>query len=94
MILLRREHPDLQRPFKLPFGYTIPILAMLFCVVLLISTTLDAWITYLIWLIIGGLIFALYSRHHVDFEQASTQDENLGERDGEGAPEQSVGSHG
>ncbi|MFD1125438.1 APC family permease [Lentilactobacillus raoultii] len=74
VILLRKEQPDLERPFKLPFKYTIPILAMLFCVILLVSTSLDAWITYFVWLIIGGIIFTLYSRHHIDFEQVKSED--------------------
>lgn len=76
VILLRREQPNIERPFKLPFGYTIPILAMIFCAVLLVSTTLDAWITYLVWLVIGGLIFIFYSRHHIDFEQVASGDED------------------
>lgn len=80
VVLLRREQPNLERPFKLPLGYTIPVLAMVSCLVLLVSTTLDAWITYLIWLVVGGLIFILYSRHHVDFEQATPEDDNSSDK--------------
>lgn len=64
VIIMRRKHPDLKRPFKVPGGVVIPVLSMIVCVVLLVNISVSAWITYLIWLIIGILIYAFYGRKH------------------------------
>lgn len=65
VILLRKQYPDLPRPFIVPGGKTIPILAMVICVVLLITISKEAWLSYIAWLIFGCLIYVVYSRHHV-----------------------------
>lgn len=66
VILLRKQHPDLERPFKLPFGYTIPVLSLLVCIFLLINTAASAWIVYLGWMVIGLIVYLLYSRTHIN----------------------------
>ena len=65
VILLRKEYPKIERPFKLPFGYTIPILSILVCGFLLMNTSKSAWVIYLGWILIGAIIYILYSRFHI-----------------------------
>lgn len=70
VILLRRQRPDLKRPFRVPFGYTIPILSMIVCAFLLFNLPLSAYLNYAGWLVIGLLIYMFYSVKHVDLEQS------------------------
>ncbi|WP_251920452.1 APC family permease [Ligilactobacillus salivarius] len=72
VILLRKQQPDLPRPFKVPFGNILPILSIVVCVVLMINITLPAWISYFIWLGIGLLFYLGYSVRHVDVNQEHT----------------------
>lgn len=72
VILLRKQQPDLPRPFKVPFGNILPILSIIVCVVLMINITLPAWISYFIWLGIGLLFYLGYSVRHVDVNQEHT----------------------
>lgn len=69
VVLLRRQQPDLPRPFKIPFGNVIPILSMVICVVLLINISLNAWLSYFGWLAIGLCLYFFYSRKYVDINQ-------------------------
>lgn len=62
VILLRRQHPDLNRPFKVPFGNVLPILSILICLVLMLNITLEAWLTYGTWLLVGVVFYFIYSR--------------------------------
>lgn len=65
VMLLRKQYPELPRPFVVPGGKVIPILAMLICVVLLVTISIEAWFSYLIWLGCGGVLYLAYSRKHV-----------------------------
>lgn len=69
VILLRRQHPNLSRPFRVPFGYTIPILSMIVCAFLLFNLPLNAFINYAGWLFIGLMMYLTYSVRHVDADQ-------------------------
>ena len=62
VILLRRQHPDLNRPFKIPFGYLVPTLSILICLLLLGNITATAWLTYGAWLLAGVVFYFAYSR--------------------------------
>lgn len=75
VILLRRQQPDLERPFKVPFGYTIPILSMIVCAFLLFNLPLNAYLNYAGWLVIGAVIYLLYSVRHVDPLQSIDDDQ-------------------
>ncbi|WP_300560577.1 amino acid permease [Companilactobacillus sp.] len=74
VILLRRQHPDLERPFKVPFGYVIPIASMIVCILLLANLPLNAWLNYAGWLLIGLLMYAFYSVKHIDAENSMKVD--------------------
>lgn len=77
VILLRRQQPDLERPFKVPFGYTIPILSMIVCAFLLFNLPLNAYLNYAGWLAIGLVIYLAYSVRHVDPLQNGALDDGI-----------------
>lgn len=66
VIIMRYKYPELHRPFKVPFGNTIPILSIIICIVLLVSISLNAWLTYLAWIVIGLIVYFTYSLRHAD----------------------------
>lgn len=71
VIVLRYKQPDLPRPFKTPFSPLIPLLGMAFCIYLMISLPLITWLRFLIWLIIGMIVYFNYSRHHSQLAASS-----------------------
>ena len=64
VLILRRTHPDLPRPFRTPFTPLFPILGAAFCLLLAVSLPWQTWVAFGIWLAIGLLIYFGYSRRH------------------------------
>lgn len=64
VIVLRKRQPDLPRPFKNPFGYTLPILGILSCGALMMFLPIVTWIRFVGWLAIGMVIYFAYSYRH------------------------------
>jgi basic amino acid/polyamine antiporter, APA family len=62
--IMRRTHPDQPRPFKTPLVPLVPILGMIWNFAMMYSLGIDNWIRLIVWLIIGQIVFFLYSRHH------------------------------
>lgn len=60
VVVLRRTKPELERPFKVPFVPIIPILSVVFCLFLMVSLPILTWIRFVVWLVIGFLIYFLY----------------------------------
>ena len=64
--ILRYRYPELKRPFKVPFGNVIPTCSIIICIVLLVSISLKAWATYLVWIALGLIVYFCYSLKHAD----------------------------
>ncbi|MGG1575688.1 amino acid permease [Fictibacillus sp. NRS-1165] len=62
VIVLRKTHPNLERAFKAPFVPVLPILTVLFCGYLMFSLPSITWISFVIWIVIGLLVYFLYAR--------------------------------
>ncbi|MGB6458406.1 MAG: amino acid permease C-terminal domain-containing protein, partial [Candidatus Acidiferrum sp.] len=56
--------PDRQRGFRVPFVPFVPILSVITCLILMASLTLENWIRFFVWMVIGLVIYLLYSRKH------------------------------
>ncbi len=61
VITLRIRQPEMIRPFKVPFGYVIPILGALSVSGLAYFLSNETWIRFLIWQTIGIFIYFGYS---------------------------------
>ncbi|RUT33387.1 amino acid permease [Paenibacillus zeisoli] len=57
IIILRKARPDLQRSFRVPWVPVIPLLAIIFCGYLLFSLPLVTWEAFLIWMVIGLVVY-------------------------------------
>jgi APA family basic amino acid/polyamine antiporter len=65
VLVLRKKHPDLPRPFKVPFMPYVPILGIILCITLISFLPMIAWIGFFLWLVIGLFIYFSYSRKNI-----------------------------
>lgn len=64
VIVLRKTHPDWERPFKTPFVPLIPLLGMLTCLILMVSLGWASWARLAVWILIGLAVYFLYGRRN------------------------------
>lgn len=69
--VMRRSHPHINRPFKTPMVPLVPILAILFSSVLIISLSGWTLLRLVVWLAIGLIIYFTYSRKHSKVQLAN-----------------------
>jgi APA family basic amino acid/polyamine antiporter len=62
--VMRRTHPDLVRPFRVPWVPVVPLLGMLSCMLLMCSLPPENWLRLFLWCLVGLVIYALYGRRH------------------------------
>lgn len=62
VMVLRWKSPEIPRPFKTPLMPVIPILAIIFCSLLIIALPLLTQVRFLIWLSFGLIIYYFYGR--------------------------------
>ncbi|AHE68418.1 amino acid permease [Legionella oakridgensis] len=62
VIILRYTRPDLPRPFKTPFMPYVPILGIVSCVYLIFNLPWFTMLRFIIWMMIGMLIYFTFSR--------------------------------
>ncbi len=61
VIMLRRTHPDMPRPFRMPFGTLFAWLGMISCGALIAFLPFETHIRFIIWLAVGMVIYFGYS---------------------------------
>jgi basic amino acid/polyamine antiporter, APA family len=71
--VMRRTHPELNRPFKTPLVPLVPVLAILFSTVLILGLSRMTQLRLIIWLIIGLAIYFGYGRRHSKVQAAQAQ---------------------
>ena len=64
VLIMRRTHPDANRPFRAPFVPLVPILGIATCLVLMFSLPVVNWLRLVVWLAIGLAIYFSYGRTH------------------------------
>ena len=62
VLVLRKTRPDLPRPFRVPGGPVIPVLAVVSSLGIMLSLPIDTWIRLFVWLGIGLVVCFAYSR--------------------------------
>jgi basic amino acid/polyamine antiporter, APA family len=68
--VMRRTHPDINRPFKTPLVPLVPILSILFSGALIVFLSPATQIRLVVWLVIGLVIYFTYGRKHSKVQQA------------------------
>ena len=64
VLIMRRTHPEVYRPFRAPLGSIVPILGILCCLLLMFSLPVENWYRLAIWLVIGLVIYFSYGIRH------------------------------
>ncbi|WP_084957800.1 amino acid permease [Thermoactinospora rubra] len=64
VMLLRRTRPDLPRAFRTPFMPVVPILSVLACVYLMLNLPVETWLRFLIWMVVGVVLYFAYGYWH------------------------------
>ncbi|GAB3715645.1 amino acid permease [Amycolatopsis oliviviridis] len=64
VMVLRKTRPDLPRAFRVPWVPVIPILAILACLWLMLNLTVLTWLRFIAWMVLGVVIYFVYSRRH------------------------------
>jgi basic amino acid/polyamine antiporter, APA family len=76
VLVLRRTHPQIERPFRVPHVNVIAGLGLLSALGLMATLPIDTWIRLGIWLVIGLTIFFTYARSHTKEEFAALAQES------------------
>jgi len=70
VLVLRITKPDMPRPFRTPFSPLFPVLGVLSCGALMAFLPSLTWLRFVIWLVIGLIVYFVYSMHHSRLAQA------------------------
>jgi APA family basic amino acid/polyamine antiporter len=62
--VLRKKRPDLPRGFRVPLSPWLPWLSALICLFLMVNLTLETWLRFLVWMLLGFAIYYLYGKSH------------------------------
>ncbi len=74
VLIMRKIHPEANRPFRAPFVPLVPVLGILTCLLLMFSLPEENWIRLFVWLLIGFVIYFSYGRKHsIMFKLANGQ---------------------
>ncbi len=64
VMIMRRTHPDMPRPYKTPFVPVVPILGILVCFSMMYFLDPLTWVRMIVWLVVGFIVYFGYSRYH------------------------------
>ena len=72
VLILRKTAPDVPRPFKVPLCPWFPLAGILICAILIafsLRTLKTSSIYFLLWIVVGVLIYAFYGYHQKRLEE-------------------------
>ncbi|MDQ4007762.1 MAG: amino acid permease [Actinomycetota bacterium] len=72
VIVLRRTRPELPRAFRTPLVPLVPIAAALICLYLMLNLTGETWVRFLVWMVLGFVVYFVYGRGHSRLGREST----------------------
>jgi basic amino acid/polyamine antiporter, APA family len=75
--VLRRQRPELNRPFRTPWVPFVPMMGILVSGTMMIALPRDTWIRLVVWLVIGMVIYFGYGRHHSRVQAAERESLNM-----------------
>jgi len=64
VLVLRRKNPHINRPYKVKYLQVVAPLGIAFNLFLMLSLDYATWLRFLVWSIIGILVYFLYSARH------------------------------
>ena len=70
VLVLRRTRPDLPRPFRVPAIWLVSLLGAAFCLYLVGKAFAEHWVVFVVWTILGQLIYFGYGIRHSRLNRA------------------------
>ncbi|HEY3448783.1 MAG TPA: amino acid permease [Myxococcales bacterium] len=64
VLIMRKKHPEAERPFRCPWVPFVPVMGILACLLLMFSLPTGNWWRLGAWLAIGLVIYFFYGRKH------------------------------
>ncbi|PSA89949.1 amino acid permease [Bacillus atrophaeus] len=64
VIVLRKKHPGVTASFRVPFVPVVPIISAGLCLYLASSLPGVTWLSFVIWIAVGAVVYFLYSKKH------------------------------
>jgi len=64
VVILRRTRPDLPRSFRTPLVPLVPVLSVLACVYLMLNLPVETWLRFVVWMLLGVLLYFGYGYRH------------------------------
>src|SRR5262249_50279891 len=64
VLVMRRTHPHVERPFRAPLVPLTPIIGIAICLLLMFSLPAENWLRLVVWLAVGMAVYFSYGRHH------------------------------
>ena len=64
VLIMRKLHPEAERPFRAPLVPLVPMLGIGLCLLLMFSLPVENWWRLGIWLLLGFVIYFAYGRKH------------------------------
>ena len=71
VIIMRKTHPDMPRPFRMPGGIILPVLGILSCGALIAFLPTHTHERFVLWLLVGIIIYFAYSYKHSRLNSSS-----------------------
>jgi len=71
VIVLRKTHPNIPRPFKTPLSPISPILGIVFCLYLMFQLPQTTWLRFGIWLALGLIVYFVYSKGNSELNKVT-----------------------
>lgn len=62
VLYLRSAEPDRTRPFRTPLVPAVPLLAIAGCIYLAVTLPADTWLRFVVWMVLGLLVYVGYAR--------------------------------
>ncbi|MFZ3218087.1 MAG: amino acid permease [Candidatus Acidiferrales bacterium] len=75
VLILRYREPDRPRAFRAPGGILAPVVTILACLLLMAGLPITNWIRFVVWLLIGLVLYYFYGRHHSQLSDANLRAE-------------------
>ncbi len=70
VVVLRRRRPDLPRGFRVPWSPVLPVVSGVACLWLMLNLTTLTWLRFLVWLVVGAVVYTTYSYRHSRLHRA------------------------
>ncbi|MER6828607.1 amino acid permease [Streptosporangium sp. NPDC000563] len=71
VVILRRTRPDLPRSFRTPLVPVVPVLSVLACVYLMLNLPVETWLRFVVWMLLGILLYFGYGYRHSRLSERS-----------------------